>query len=123
MIEMEYIEIDGLLYPNIAIDDPEKLNDFGKYGRLRLRFLKLQKPLAFREMMIIGQLAEHCKQIEQIAFQMLEQIQEDYIAKHPLPEDDFWMRASIRAMGQMVADEVVCYELIYAGTGEIVGEM
>lgn len=110
----DYIELDGLLYPNIAIDNPEKLNNLGKYGRLRLQFLKLQKPWVFREMVITGQLADHCEQIEEQANRLSETIQESYIHRHPLPEDDFWERLAIRTMAQMVANEVVCHELIYA---------
>lgn len=32
MIELDYIEIDGLLYPNIALDDEKLYSDLGKYG-------------------------------------------------------------------------------------------
>lgn len=109
----DYIEIDGLLYPNIAIDDPEKLNNLGKYGRMRLQFLKLQKPWVFREMVITGQLATHCEQIEEQANRLSETVQESYINRHPLPDDDFWERLSICTMAQMVANEVVSHELIY----------
>lgn len=110
----DYIELNGLLYPNIAIDDPEKLNNLGKYGRKRLQFLKLQKPWVFGEMVIAGQLAAHCEQIEGQANRLSETVQESYINHHPLPEDDFWERLAIRTMAQMVADEVVCHGLIYA---------
>lgn len=110
----DYIELDGLLYPNIAIDAPEKLNDLGKYGRMRLQFLKLQKPWVFREMVITGQLVAHCEQIEEQANHLSEMVQDSYINRHPLPEDDFWERLAIRTMAQMVSDEVVCHGLIYA---------
>lgn len=39
MIELDYIEIDGLLYPNIALDDEGLYSDIGKYGNLRLKYL------------------------------------------------------------------------------------
>ncbi|MEG1884599.1 MAG: TnpV protein, partial [Clostridia bacterium] len=88
------------------------LNNLDKYGEMRLRYLHAKKPELYRELFFTGKLAEHCEQIEAVAFKMSEQIQEDYIAKHPLPEDDFWMRVSIRMMAQMVADEVICHEII-----------
>lgn len=109
----DYTEIDGLLYPNIALDNSEKLSGLGKYGRLRLQYLKLQKPWIFRALVITGQLAEHCEQMEEQANCLSETVQESYINRHPLPEDDFWERLAIRTMAQMVADEVVCHELIY----------
>lgn len=49
MIELDYIEIDGLLYPNIALDDEELYSDLGKYGNLRLKYLHEQKPEMYRE--------------------------------------------------------------------------
>lgn len=46
--EFEYTEIDGLLYPNIEIDEKAKLDDLGKYGRLHLNYLHEQKPGMYR---------------------------------------------------------------------------
>lgn len=34
MIDLEYVEIDGLIYPNIQLDDAEAYDDLGKYGSL-----------------------------------------------------------------------------------------
>lgn len=108
----EYIERDGLLYPLLDVDDPQKLADLGKYGLQRLTYLKLHKPDFFMELVRMGKLAEHCEQIEEKAFKKAEEIQAVYIARNPLPEDDFWMRVSIRMMAQMVADEVVQFQVI-----------
>ena len=47
--EFEYTEIDGLLYPNIEIDRKAILDGLGKYGRLRLNFLREQKPQMYRD--------------------------------------------------------------------------
>lgn len=88
MIEFKYIEKDGLLYPNIDIGT-DRLNNLGKYGVMRLNYLHGSKPEMYRELFFTGTLAEHCEQIETVAFKMWEQIQEDYIARHPLPVDDF----------------------------------
>lgn len=113
MIEMEYIGVGGLLYPNIAIGDPEKLSGLSKYGWLRLQYLKLHRLRVFREMLITGQLAGYCEKIEQMANCLSETVQESYINRHPLPEDDFWERLAICTMAHMVANEVICHELIY----------
>lgn len=32
IMDLEYIEIDGLLYPNIEVGGSEVLNNLGKYG-------------------------------------------------------------------------------------------
>lgn len=107
-----YVERGGLLFPCIEIDDPQKLADLGKYGLQRLNYLKMQKPGFFTKLVRTGKLAKHCAEIEVSAFHLSKQIQDNYIAKHPLPEDDFWERVAIRMMAQMVADEVVCFQII-----------
>lgn len=112
MIELQYVEKDGLLYPNIDTGF-QRLSELGKYGVKRLKYLHAQKPEMYRELLLTGKLAEHCEEIEAVAFEVSEQIQEDYIAGHPLPEEDFWMRVSIRMMAQMVADEVVSQKIIF----------
>lgn len=39
IMDLEYIEIDGLLHPTIEIEGSELLNNLEKYGRLRLEYL------------------------------------------------------------------------------------
>ncbi|OPX42257.1 hypothetical protein CLHUN_39080 [Ruminiclostridium hungatei] len=74
MIELDYIEIDGLLYPNIALDDEDLYGDLGKYGNLRLKYLHEQKPEMYRELLVSGKLAQHCVNMEKSAFDMAERI-------------------------------------------------
>lgn len=54
IIDLEYIEIDGLLYPNIEIGGSEVLNTLGKYGRLRLEYLHGFKQEMYRELLFSG---------------------------------------------------------------------
>lgn len=78
MVDLEYVEIDGLLYPNIQLDDAEAYDDLGKYGSLRLNFLHEQKPQQYRELLLTGKLAPHCAEIEQSAFEMAERVRRQY---------------------------------------------
>lgn len=64
IIDLEYIEIDGLLYPNIEIGGSEGLNTLGKYGRLRLEYLHGFKQEMYRELLFSGKLAEHCATVD-----------------------------------------------------------
>lgn len=50
-IELTYTEIDGLLYPNIEILGKALLENLGKYGILRLRYLREHKPELYRELL------------------------------------------------------------------------
>lgn len=110
--EFEYTEVDGLLYPNIEIDDKAELDNLGKYGRLRLNYLHEQKPAMYRELLVTGKLAEHCTAIDKTAFELAERIRADFLKAHPMPEDDTLERIHTSTQAQMIADEIVTDQLI-----------
>lgn len=114
MAKFEYTEIDGLLYPNIEIDEKDKLDNLGKYGRLRLNYLHEQKPGMYRELLLTGKLVEHCMVIERTAFDMAERIRTDYLKIHSMSLDNTMERIHVSVQAQMVADKIVVTELIYA---------
>ena len=70
IMDLEYTEIDGLLYPNIKLDDEEIYHELGKFGRLRLIYLHESKPQTYRELFFSGKLAQHCANMEQTAFDL-----------------------------------------------------
>lgn len=111
MIDLKYIEVGGLLYPNIQLDDAELYDTLGKYGNLRLKYLHEQKPQQYRELLFTGKLAQHCADVEQTAFTMAEQIRAQYLDNHAAPLEGM-ERIQAFEQAQMIADEVVCMELI-----------
>lgn len=113
MIELDYIEIDGLLYPNIALDDEELYSDLGKYGNLRLKYLHEQKPEIYRELLFSGKLARHCADMEKSAFDMAERIRGKYLEQNPPPTEDTLARIQAFTLAQDIADECVLHDLIY----------
>lgn len=113
MIELDYIEIDGLLYPNIALDDENLYNDLGKYGSLRLKYLHEQKPEMYRELLFSGKLARHCADMEKAAFDTAERIRGQYLNQNPPPIEDTMARLQVFTLAQDIADECVLNDLIY----------
>ena len=61
LVKLSYVEKDGLLYPDIVVDDSDVLNTLGKYGEMRLKFLHEHKPEVYQEFLITGRLSEHCE--------------------------------------------------------------
>lgn len=112
MIDLEYVEIGGLLYPNIQLDDAEAYDALGKYGSLRLNYLHEQKPQQYRELLFTGKLALHCAGIEQSSFEMAERVRRQYIEQHPAPVEGI-ERIQAFTQAQMIADEFVLMEMIY----------
>ena len=111
IMDLEYIEIDGLLYPNIELDDAQLYQELGKYGRLRLAYLHESKPQLYRELLFSGKLAQHCAYVEQAAFEISECIRAQYLARHPAPEEGI-ERIQVFKQAQMVADKIVHTEMI-----------
>lgn len=112
-IELGYIEVNGLLYPNIETGMENIENDLGKYGILRLRYLHEHKHELYRELLLTGKLAQHCNFIDKAAFEQSEQIQEVWFEANPLPLEDTLERVQLRTQAQMIADEIIMAELIY----------
>lgn len=112
-IELTYTEIDGLLYPNIEILGKALLENLGKYGILRLRYLHEHKPELYRELLLTSKLAEHCDNIDKVAFERSERIRADYLKIHLMPDEDAMELIRISTQAQMVADEFICTEFIY----------
>ena len=112
-IKINYTEIDGLLYPDLEIENNELLNSLGKYGTLRLRYLYEYKPEMYRELLLTDKLAEHCGSIDNAAFERAECIRSDYFKENPMPKEDTMERIRLSTLAQQIADEVVITELIY----------
>lgn len=113
LMEIEYIEIDGLLYPNIEFDGADKLAQLGKYGLLRLNYLHEHKPEMYRELFFAGKLAEYCESIDKAAFERSERIRAAYLKIHPMPEEDALQRIQISTQAQNIANEIILAEIIY----------
>lgn len=113
-IELNYIEKDGLLYPSIETGMEHLESALGKYEILRLRYLYKHKRSLYRELFLTGKLAQHCKAVGKAAFEQSEQIQAAWLEVHPMPIEDTQERIRLRVQAQMIADEIVTTELIYA---------
>ncbi len=82
---MEYINQNGYLIPNVTLKG-EPTESIGKYGSLRLEFLRENDPMTFDEMTLEGTLYPHLLEIEK---RVKEQIDETIEAlKKTSPEPD-----------------------------------
>ncbi|MCT4564561.1 MAG: TnpV protein [Maledivibacter sp.] len=115
-VELEYEEVDGILYPKIQISNDVKDDErpLGKYGWMRLRYLKEHKAIMYRELLVSGELMEHCHRVNDEANEMAMLIEEQYIKRNPIPEDcGFMDRVGYFNIARGVAEEVVSNEIIY----------
>lgn len=86
MKEIEYIEIDGLLYPNLKLDCSKQLN-LTKFGRMRLNFLKEHHKIIYTNMLTNNTLNEHLQSIDDEANQLYDKLIDDYKKNRNITEE------------------------------------
>lgn len=86
MKEIEYIEINGLLYPNLKLDSSKQLN-LTRFMRMRLNFLKEHHKIIYTNMLINNMLDEHLQSIDDEANQLYDKLVDDYKKKRNITEE------------------------------------
>ena len=93
-------------------DDSEPL---GKYGRMRLVYLKNQRPVLYNQMLLNGTLWPHLQDVQKTACEWLERTMTTLLDKYPAPDKE---RAQLLWVAHMnglkaQAEEVVVREVVY----------
>ena len=116
-----YTEVDGILYPNIVVDDKRSdmdsvisTTDIGKYGHLWISYMKENHSDRYRHHIRMGQLQMKAKEVNEEAYEMMDGIVEKYLVKHK-PKDahstmEMW---KLREQAKQLAEEVVYGESVY----------
>lgn len=79
-----YTKIGNYYYPNIVVDNTEKVT-LSKYGRARLRYLKEYNKGLYTELLMTGKLTEHLKEIDLNSKQKVQNIIQDMAKKDGIP--------------------------------------
>ena len=61
---------DGLLYPNVVLNDPEP--HYGRFGHLRKQFLKEHRPAVYAQLSLSGGLVAHLNEVDDACTEMVE---------------------------------------------------
>lgn len=70
-MELTYTEKDGLLFPNLELDEQPE-GTIGKYGRMRKCYLEQKHDGTFTALVLSGKLTEHLLEIDHTAREQLE---------------------------------------------------
>ena len=111
---LNYTQTGDYLLPNLTLNQPRK--PLGKYGRMRLNFLKQQHPVLYHTMLLNGSLYPTLSELEQTAVAMKEQMMTELLAKNPAPDKEQNQMAWVQHMNSLKAqaEELVLNELIYS---------
>ena len=100
-----YIEVDGILYPNIEFDKEESL-DIGKYGSMWIRYMKENHTDRYRHLMRMGNLQRKAYEVNEETYEMLEQITNKYLVKHkPTDSHSTMEMLKLRERAKQIAEE------------------
>lgn len=114
--QITYTQIDGIYYPNLALPEQPKLN-FGKYGQMRLDFLKKHRRGTYTTLLTEGRLSAHLFAIDQEARSQVELLTAEFVKKRGIDENLkanntlLWVREMNNCKAS--AEEVVMQEVIF----------
>ena len=116
MMKISYKQAGDYLIPDLTLPcQPEKT--LGKYGRMRMNYLKEHHKELYTVMLLNGTLMDHLHEVDEAAYMRLEQMMPEMMEKVGITEK---MKANdpMKWTGMMntihaQADEIICDELIY----------
>ena len=114
--EITYTEINGINYPNLYLPEQPNIN-IGKYGQMRLDFLKKHRRGTYTTILTENKLAEHLSATDEDARYMVDNLIAELAKKRGINEN---LKASnpllwVQEMNncKVSAEEVVLREVIY----------
>ena len=113
--ELEYKEVEGILYPVLEMpDEEENLTKLGKYGLLAMNYLKENETARYKSLLRFGRMSEKMQEVEEEANRMMEQLQSQYLKEHrptnPGSTMEMWQ---LREQAKMTAEEIVLRQIVY----------
>ena len=111
---LSYTQTGDYLLPNLTLHQPK--TPLGKYGRMRLSFLRQQRPVLYNTMLLSGTLHPHLMEVEQTAESRMQQTMEQLLKQNPAPDKEQNQMAWVQHMNSLKAqaEELVLTELIYS---------
>lgn len=114
--EINYIKIGDYYFPDLNPPTQKEVS-IGKYGRMRLSFLKNHKRIIYTNLVTSGELAEHLQSIDKEAINLYDRLVEDYKVKRniteALKEKDQMLWVQEMNNIQNCVDEFIKKEVIY----------
>lgn len=115
-IELDYVKVGDYYLPDLTAE-PYPARGLGKYGLLRLRYLKEHRPIVWAEYVMEGKLYAHLLEVEDAAQDLLESMMPG-MAKEAGATEELKARDPMAWVGLMNAckaqvEEIILAELIY----------
>ena len=115
-IELDYVKVGDYYLPDLVAEQRPN-RSFGKYGLLRLRYLKEHRSTVWAELVMEGKLYSHLLEVEDAANDLLDSMMPK-MAKAAGATEELKARDPMRWVGLMNSckaqvEEIIFAELIY----------
>lgn len=116
-MDITYSKVGDYYMPNLVLENKMKNVSIGKYGRLRLKYMKQYKKAEYTILFMEDRLQEHLIQIDKIAQERHDIIMKQLIKKENITEE-LKAKKQLEWVGLMnnfsnLAEEIILKELIY----------
>ena len=114
--EIHYAQVGEYQLPLLTLSKTDEAEPLGKYGRMRLAYLKTQRPVLYNQMLMNGTLWPHLQEVQKAACACLERTVVGLLDQYPAPNKE---RAQLSWVAHMnglkaQAEEMVLREIVYA---------
>lgn len=114
--EIHYAQIGEYQLPLLILSQTDDAEPLGKYSRMRLAYLKNQRPVLYSRMLLNGSLWPHLQEVQKTASEQVECTIAALADKFPAPDKErsqlLWAAHMNTLKAQ--AEEVVVREIVYA---------
>lgn len=114
--EIHYAQVEEYQLPLLTLPQTDDTELLGKYGRMRLAYLKNQRPVLYNRMLLNGTLWPHLQEVQRAASEQLERTIAALADKFPAPDKERSQLLWVAHMNGLKAqaEEVVVMEVVYA---------
>ena len=114
--EIHYAQVEEYQLPLLTLPQTDDSELLGKYGRMRLVYLKNQRPVLYNRMLLNGTLWPHLLDAQKTACAWLERTMTTLLDKYPAPDKERSQLLWVAHMNGLKAqtEEVVVREVLYA---------
>ena len=114
--EIHYTQVGDYQLPLLTLSQTDDAEPLGKYSRMRLAYLKNQRPVLYNQMLLNGTLWPHLQDVQKMACACLERTMTTLLDKYPAPDKEraqfLWVAHMNGLKAQ--AEEMVLREIVYA---------
>ena len=114
--EIHYTQAGDYQLPLLTLPQTDDTEPLGKYGRMRLDYLKNQHPVRYNQMLLNGTLWPHLQEVQRAASEQVECTIAALADKYPAPDKERAQLLWVANMNELKAqaEEVVVREVVYA---------